>query len=66
MHVRIFEGLFVGRFVHVTEWYCQGVIVLSQIVGLCVLGRRVGMLGTGWLNLDDELMLNVLRCQLTY
>ena len=30
----------------------SGVIVLSRIVGLCVLGCRVGMLGTNWLNLD--------------
>ena len=51
------------------EWYFQCVIVLSQVVGLCVLRCRVGMLGTNWLNLDDdddELMLNVLRCHLTY
>ena len=36
-------------------------------VGLHVLGCRVDILGTNWLNLhDDEVMLNVLRCQLTY
>ena len=34
------------------EWYFQCVIVLSQVVGLCVLGCRVGMVGTDWLNLD--------------
>ena len=50
------------------ECYFQCVTVLSQIVGLCVLGCPVGMVGTSWLNLDDddEVMLNVLRCQLTY
>ena len=49
------------------EWYFQRVIVLSEIVGLHVLGCRVDILGTNWLNLDDdEVMLNVLRCQLTY
>ena len=37
---------------HVAEWYFQCAIVLSQIVGLCVLRCRVGMVGTNWLNLD--------------
>ena len=51
------------------EWYFQCVIVLSQIVGLHVLGCLVDISGTNWLNLDDdddEVMLNVLRYQLTY
>ena len=38
--------------VNVAEWCFQCVTVLSQVVGLCVLGCRVGMVGTGWLNLD--------------
>ena len=38
--------------IYVAEWYFQCVIVLSQIVGLCVLRCRVGMVGTSWLNLD--------------
>ena len=38
--------------IHVAEWYFKCVIVLSQIVGLCVLRCRVGMVGTNWLNLD--------------
>ena len=52
--------------IYVAEWYFQCVIVLSQIVGLRVLGCPVGMVGTNWLNLDDEVMLNVLGCQMTY
>ena len=37
------------------------------IAGLHVLGCRVDILGTNWLNVDDdEVMLNVLRCQLRY
>ena len=48
----------------VAEWYFQGVNVYHKLWDRC----RVGMLGTNWLKLndDDELMLNVLRCQLTY
>ena len=53
--------------ISVAEWYFQCVIVLSEIVGLHVLGCHVDILRTNWLNLDDdEVLLNVLRCQLTY